>query len=88
MAPESQIDSHVFAEEMDKDSIRGKVQRRVSEYRDVGKVEWFNEWFLPVLEKAMVKCNSWEEILEHIASVDSPFGEEIGEFYANCLKFN
>ena len=88
LAPASQIEAGVFAEEVNKDSILEKVQRRVGEYNDPEMDRWFSDWFQPVLEKAMVECISWEEIVEHIGSVDKSFGEGLAEFYNLCLKFN
>lgn len=88
LAPNSQLEEGIFAKEVNKDSIREKVQVRVREYQEPSMDEWFQVRFLPVLEKAKVGCISWEEIIEYIGSVDVPFGEEMTEFYARCLRFN
>ena len=45
VAPKVRIDEGVFATEMTKDDIRETVQRRVSEYEDQAKQQWFDEWF-------------------------------------------
>ena len=88
LAPDCQIKAGVFAGEANKDSILEKVQRRVREYGDSGMDSWLEEWFAPVLERVMVECISWEEIIEHIELADKSFGEDLAEFYSLCLKFN
>jgi hypothetical protein len=31
---------------------------------------------------------SWESIIEDVQMVDPSFGDEMGEFYEDCLRFN
>ncbi len=88
IAPEARIDEGVFSEYMGKDSIREIVQRRVAEFEDAEKDQWFEEWFLPTLATADIRCISWEELLDVIENHDPAEGAELREFYANCLKFN
>ncbi len=88
LAPAEQIDAGVFKIEMTKQSIRDKVSRRVSEYGDILKDQWFDEWFLPTLDRACVECLSWEGIIDHVNAVDSRFGVDLRGFYDLCLQFN
>ena len=88
LAPECQIEAGVFLGEVNKDSILEKVKRRVREYGESDMDSWFDDWFLPVLERAMVGCISWEDIIGHIKSADSAFGEDLNEFFSLCLRFN
>jgi hypothetical protein len=88
VAPSIRIDEGVFATEMTKDDIRETVQRRVYEYEDQAKQQWFNEWFLPTLAAIRLRCISWEELLAVVAEHNEANGDELGEFYAKCLEFN
>ena len=88
IAPVSRIDEGVFSDYMGKDSIRETVQRRVSEFEDAAKDDWFEQWFLPTLTTADIRCMSWEEVLNDIEKHDPVEASELHKFYANCLKFN
>ena len=88
LAPKQQISRGDFAREMNPDSIRSKVERRVGEYGDRDKERWFKEWFLPVIGRARIECLSWERIIGHIRSEDSEFGKDLHGFYTQCLRFN
>ena len=73
---------------MTKESIRGKVERRVAEYSDPVKRQWFTDWFEPTLEHILLKCISWEDLVAFVRSSDRQFGDELADFYARCLEFN
>ncbi|MHC4143595.1 MAG: hypothetical protein ACYSUD_02335 [Planctomycetota bacterium] len=88
IAPESRIHEGIFSEYMGKDSMREVVQRRVGEYEDPQKDQWFDDWFLPILGAADIRCVSWEELLDVIEDNDPDEAPEFREFYMNCLKFN
>ncbi len=88
VAPEARIDEGVFSDYMGRDSIREIVQQRVSEFEDAEKDEWLEEWFLPTLATADIRCMSWEELLNVIEHHDPEEATGLREFYANCLKFN
>ena len=53
LAPESRINAQVFANQMHKQSIHAKVQRRVVAY-DGSCDLWFHDWFVPLLERVTV----------------------------------
>lgn len=88
LAPESQINAGSFAEHMAPEIIRNIVRRRVSEYQESEKDKWFEDWFLPTLEKIQLREISWEEICRLINQHDSAFGEQLDTFYGKCLEFN
>ncbi len=86
VAPEEQISRGVFSAQVDKSSIRKKVERRVSAYEEddhYGELEtWFEAAFLPTLEQTDIRCVSWESAIEQLDD------SSIREFYQRCLKFN
>ena len=63
VAPQEQ--KHFFSSELSKDSIESKVSRRVSEYHEKEKEEWFKNSFLPTWRKITVDFISWEELLRY-----------------------
>lgn len=73
---------------MNKDGIRGIVERRVSEYEDQAKVRWFEKWFLPTLAVLGLRSISWEELLAIVSENDEAAGRELADFYEKCLEFN
>ncbi len=88
IAPESRIDEGVFAEHMELASIKKTVERRVSEYHDEAKREWYLTWFLPVLERANIGCISWESIIGAIRIADPEAATDLESFYESCLQHN
>lgn len=88
IAPQSRIDEGVFDSEMSRDEIREVVRRRVSEYDEEDKRQWYEQSFLPVVDSADIRCISWEEILALVGNIDSRFAAELADFYARCLEFN
>lgn len=93
LAPQKQIETESSFKTMTtKSSIIKKVEGRVQSYinrEDYGKKqEWFLKYFLPIVEKIDIQCLSWEEAIDYIKSKEVSFGEEISEFYKNCLKYN
>lgn len=88
IAPNSRIAEGVFEDDMVVDNVRTTVERRVSEYGDNTHDEWFENWFLPTLDVANIRCISWEEILKTIESDDPASVKRLRSFYEKCLKFN
>lgn len=88
IAPQARIDEGVFSDYMDIESMREVVRRRVTEYSEPERDQWFEEWFLPVSNAAKICCISWEDILTVISEKHEADGESLGEFYAKCLEFN
>jgi len=86
LAPNHSIEKGTFAEEMSRQSIKSKVKRRVSEYE--GSLdEWFEEKFVPLVEKVRLHSLSWEDAIRWLGQ-DSPGStEELKAFYEKCLEF-
>ncbi|MFW6282058.1 MAG: hypothetical protein ACOC1O_04625, partial [bacterium] len=89
LAPEKQIENKPsFKKYTLKNYIESTVLKRVEEYENKEKKEWYNNWFLPLLENIDIKCISWEEIINFIKDKDNDYGKELDKFYDNCLKYN
>ena len=87
-APQAKIDQGAFAQHMNVDAMGDIVRRRVAAYDEKAKQDWFDEWFLPICDKAEIRCVSWEELLDDIANHNPSDGEEMQRFYDKCLMFN
>ncbi len=87
LAPEAKIRSGAFDKNMDRQSIKEKVKRRVSEY-DGNRDEWHSAWFVPTIDRVDIGVLSWEEVLARIGEEDGNASNSIAEFYEMCLKFN
>ena len=88
LAPQAQIAAGVFAAEMTKESIRERVDRRVSEYDDRDKDRWHTDWFAPTLQAIDLRVLSWEAVIGTIASHDAESGDSLKRFYDRCVEFN
>ncbi|MCP3887953.1 MAG: hypothetical protein GY702_03640, partial [Desulfobulbaceae bacterium] len=55
VAPEIQIANGAFHSQVERSNIRNVVKRRVSEYGGE-KDQWFDQWFLPTMEKIKIDC--------------------------------
>ncbi len=86
-APTETIGYGWFKRPLDKADIRQKVERRVQVYEGK-KDQWFEDWFLPVLDHMDIGCLSWESILEYIGSSDIASTSDLQVFYRKCLAFN
>ena len=87
LAPEEQLGAGVFADLLDKTSIKRVVEERVTNY-DPPKTEWFETWFLPTLSSMHVRHLVWEDVITFIKSVDRSYGDDLAIFYNRCLEFN
>lgn len=87
LAPEEQIKSGIFEKQMQRESIREKVEKRVSAY-DGEKDEWFEAWFTPLIGLVDLGVFSWEAIIDQIGKIDSEVFTAIQDFFALCLQFN
>lgn len=85
IAPESQINSGVFASLVTKESIKGKVQERIASYGGEFD-EWFNGLFLVTLARIELGILSWESILSALPKTAET--ADMCSFYEKCLKFN
>lgn len=85
LAPQAQIDAGVFAELVTKESIASKVGARARAYGGAHDA-WFDESFMPTLNRIEVATLAWEAILS--ALPNTPESTSMGEYYAQCLRFN
>jgi len=87
LAPKSQIDRGTFKKDLNRDSIREKVERRVKKYEGE-KDEWFLKYFIPTLDCMKIEARSWEELIDTIRIYDPNTIHELEEFYKLCLQYN
>jgi hypothetical protein len=87
LAPKSQIDRGIFKKDLNRDSIREKVERRVKKYKGE-KDEWFLKYFIPTLDCMKIEARSWEELIDTIRIYDPNTIHELEEFYKLCLQYN
>jgi len=87
LAPQSQIDAGKFDQEMNRDSVRHKVERRVTDYAGE-KDQWYTDWFEPTLQRTEIGVVSWEDLIGTIAEHDSASAHSIEEFYEQCVRYN
>jgi len=87
LAPEDQIKSRTFSRHLGKQSIKEKVDKRVSAYNGK-RDEWFKDWFTPTLDVIDIRSISWESVLDVIRENDSKTGDSLKEYYSHCLTFN
>jgi hypothetical protein len=83
LAPKNQIKSRTFSRHLDKQSIRDKVNRRISPYEGE-RGDWFKDWFTPTLEVIDIQSISWESVLDVIRENDSKTGSSLKEYYSQC----
>jgi hypothetical protein len=86
LAPQHSIDSGTFVEEMKPCSIQAKVERRVSEYE--GELDqWFEDHFLPVMNRIELYSVSWEETIQWLGEYSQSAASDLSAFYGQCLEF-
>ena len=93
IAPSAQLENEpTFNNYLFKTSITNKVLNRVQSYRgeviEPQKLEWYENYFLPIMEKIDLDAFSWEQIIEHIQSIDYDYGFKLYAFYEMCLDLN
>lgn len=87
LAPKDQIKSRTFSRNLDKRSIKDKVNRRISCYKGE-RDDWFKDWFTPTLEVIDIRSISWEAILYTINENDPKTCHSLTEYYSQCLISN
>ena len=93
VAPAAQLKNEpTFEKYLSKSSIKNKVRNRIHAYRgepaELQKIDWYENHFLPLMEKINIDALSWEQAIEHIESVDHDYGEQLNDFYKKCLELN
>ncbi|MBB02279.1 MAG: hypothetical protein CMJ47_06510 [Planctomyces sp.] len=91
IAPESQIEQGVFASEINPDSMRLKMQRRINQFHGTERElleYWQENSFAPLLKRLErdegIKCLSWDELIG--AVTDESRKKGIRCFYNRCFK--
>ena len=87
LAPKSQIDEGIFKRQMTREHIKKTVARRTKEH-EASKDDWWQNWFMPTIDKIDIQTINWEEIITKIKETDSSSGQELSYFYDLCLQFN
>lgn len=86
LAPEYSIIKGTFRKQIDKDSIRSKVKKRVSAYN--GALDsWYEDHFEPTLNCLRLCSLSWEEAIEWIGQEKISEADALNDFYSLCLKY-
>lgn len=74
------------------DNIKDKVNQRVEAYshREDYQVKkyWFDNWFMPLLNKIDIECLSWESVIKFIQDKDDVTGNTVDLFYERCKEYN
>ena len=87
LAPAKAIEKGAFADKMTKSSIQSKTKKRVAAYQ--GDLDgWYQEKFLPTLERIQLYSLSWEESIDWIRTHNSQAAAQLDYFYQLCLKYN
>ena len=72
---------------MTKESIQSKTKKRVAAYE--GDLDdWYQERFLPTLDRIQLHSLSWEEVIDWIRIHNPRAGAQLDDFYQLCLKYN
>jgi hypothetical protein len=86
LAPRQQLKKVGIDQAVQKSQIDSGVQARIQDYGgDAG--QWYANWFQPMLQCATIDALAWEDVIALIAGRDALAGQEIGAFYAQCLRF-
>lgn len=91
--PESKLHKEKSFEEFTmKSHIKEIVNNRIEQYQNrddyIEKKEWFNNYFIPFLEKVKIESITWESIINFISNKDLNYGIKLRDFYNNCIEFN
>lgn len=89
IAPQTQIDAQVFKSELNQDSMRKKVKKRIDQFKSSRRNEltnWHDSYFEPLLQvleqNHIYDCISWESLIEAIS--DENRQAAIKQFYIQC----
>ena len=85
ITPEARIKAGKFVNLVNKESIEQKVKNRVAAYGGKHDV-WFNDKFLPVINRITLEVLSWEEILRDLAKKQEI--SDLTAFYDRCKEYN
>jgi len=86
-APQENLDSGEIAARLEKSSIEAAVRSRAQAFSPELD-RWFEEWFLPTLERMTIASLSWESLISDIQDLDESAGQDFATFYEKCLEYN
>jgi len=86
-APQASIDRGAIAAKLEKSSIEAAVRSRAQAFSPELD-RWFEEWFLPTLERMTIASLSWESLISDIQDLDDSAGQDFATFYERCLEYN
>jgi hypothetical protein len=76
-------------------SLANRLTRACSEAaireRDLGAQghdEWCEAFVTPEVQRMRLESVAWEDLIAEIKAFDAEHGRDLGEFYAQCLKYN
>jgi hypothetical protein len=49
---------------------------------------WLREWALPLVERTVIACGSWDSLIGKNEAQDRVFGRSLRQFYGGCLSYN
>jgi len=91
-APESQINSGLFAEPLRRNGLRDRLLKRAAMYDGepcrVEILRWLENWALPLVEQITLDCCPWESIVQRVRISAREDRDSLGHFYELCLKYN
>ncbi len=85
IAPAEQLNRPALSEQLDKNLIQAKVEKRIREH-SMAKDQWLHRWFLPTLEQIQVVGMSWEDVIDFINRKDPAAAKKLRSFYRICLQ--
>lgn len=88
IAPQLQLDRGIFAQYLNRESIRQKVKQRLRAYDDKKRKQWYTEWFEPTLNQVAIDRVSWEAIIAYIAAREAEAAAFIEAFYNQCVVYS
>jgi hypothetical protein len=94
VAPQLQIDNGLFAAVMQPDSIRARIEERISQFTGQGRDDlnrWRADWALPLLETLSLggralSLVSWESLITAVRGQSPEEADVIEEFYSKCRQ--
>lgn len=87
LAPQDSIDCGTFSKELEPESIRSKVEKRVAAYGDELK-SWHLGYFEPTIGRIRVLSLSWESAIEWISDKRTDLRDRFDAYYDRCLEFS
>jgi hypothetical protein len=88
ISPEKSVSTHALT--LTSESMLRKIDERIGQYeppRRDALQQWKAEWFQPLLERAEITTDSWENVIHRAKSASPNYGEAYDLFYQRCLGF-